>query len=281
MSKLLNASFWRLKKNKIFWGVIIITLVIASFMLITRYLDEVRYNEYNIQSNTIDSLFIKFINIIGFLIAIFTSLFVGTEYSDGTIRNKIIVGHSRKNIYLSNLIVSIVVGITLELIYLFMISIIGIPLFGNIQMQINEFLIVILDMIMITVVFSSIFNFISLLCSNITMSTVGCLLLILVMYVIVMALSETANSKEFLQNQTIDEYGNEKIETTYNENYPGDIPRNICKTIINIIPTGQAMELSSTSMEYDEIKFFPLYSLGVFILINSLGVYLFDKKELR
>lgn len=281
MSKLLNASFWRLKKNKIFWGVIIITLIIACVMIITRYNDEIRYAEFNMQPKTIDSLYITFINIVGFLIATFTSLFVGTEYSDGTIRNKIIVGHSRKNIYLANLIVSIVVGIILEVLYLLIISIIGIPLFGSIQMPIEDFFFVILDMIMVIIVFSSIFNFISLLCSNITISTVGCLLLILVMYVIVMSISGIANSEKYLKNQIVDEQGNERIELTFNEDYPGDLLKEICRNIVRIIPTGQTIELSSTSIEYEEIKIFPLYSFGLFVVINSLGIYLFNRKELR
>lgn len=281
MIKLLNASFWRLKKNKIFWGVIIITLIVSAVMLITRYNDEIRYAEFNMQPKTIDSSFISFINIVGFLLATFTSIFVGTEYSDGTIRNKIIVGHSRKNIYLSNLIISIVVGVILELIYLLIIALIGIPLFGNIQMPIDEFAFVILNMIMIIVVFSSIFNFISLLCSNITMSTVGCLLLILVMYVIVMSISGIANSEKYLENQTVGGEENEEAELILNEDYPGDLQKEICKNIIRIIPTGQAMKLSSTSLEYEEIKIFPLYSFGVFIIINCLGIYFFKKKELR
>ena len=41
----------------------------------------------------------------GLVAAILTSMFIGSEYSDGTIRNKLVVGHSRMRIYLANLIV--------------------------------------------------------------------------------------------------------------------------------------------------------------------------------
>ena len=50
-----------------------------------------------------DKMMLNYINIIGLFMAMFTSLFIGTEYDYGTIRNKIIVGHSRTSIYFSNL----------------------------------------------------------------------------------------------------------------------------------------------------------------------------------
>lgn len=170
MHNLLNAGFSRLKKNKIFLGLIIITLICAAFFLFGRYYDGIKYNGYGFSLKSTGQLLLEFTNIIGFFIALFTSLFVGTEYSDGTIRNKIIIGHSRKNIYLSNLIISITVGIIIELIYLLIVAAIGIPMFGELQIPLSEFLFILLDILMIIVSFSSIFNFISLICSNITIS---------------------------------------------------------------------------------------------------------------
>ena len=53
----------------------------------------------------IGQLMLNYPTMIGIIIAIFTGLFLGVEYSDGAIRNKITIGHKRINIYLSNLIV--------------------------------------------------------------------------------------------------------------------------------------------------------------------------------
>lgn len=288
MYKLLNASFSRLRKNKIFLGLVILTLIIAAFMLISEYLDKVKYSSvFGISSNTTDILLTNFINIVGFFIAIFTSLFVGAEYSDGTIRNKIVAGHSRKNIYLSNLIVSIVVGLILEFIYLIIISIVAIPVFGAIQMSYSQFLLILLDMIMIIIVYSSIFNFIALICSNITISTVTSLLLILIMFVIDMFLSPTANSTEYeKKNQIMDEQGNVTYEVVKNEDYPGKLIQTTCKTIINFNPVSQAIEISGNKIDINEedlkdIKVFSLYSLGVIIVITGIGIYLFNRKELK
>ena len=288
MYKLLNASFSRLRKNKIFLGLVILTIIIAVFMLVSEYLNNIKYSSvFGISSNTTDILLMKFINIIGFLIAIFTSLFVGAEYSDGTIRNKIVAGHSRKNIYLSNLIVSIVVGLILEFIYLIIISIVAIPLLGSIQMTFSQFAFILLDMIMIIIVYSSIFNFIALICSNITISTVSSLLLILIMFVIDMLLSPTANSTEYIQkNIVMDEQGNITYEIVKNEDYPGKIIQTTCKTIINFNPVSQAIEISGNKInmneeDFNNMKVYPLYSLGLIIIITAIGIYLFNIKELK
>ena len=288
MYKLLNASFSRLRKNKIFLGLVILTIIIAAFMLISEYLDKLKYSSvFGISSNTTDILLTNFINIIGFFIAIFTSLFVGAEYSDGTIRNKIVAGHSRKNIYLSNLIVSILVGIFLELIYLIIVSIVSIPIFGLVQMSFLQLAVILLDIIMIIIVYSSIFNFIALICSNITISTVTSLLLILIMFVIDMLLSPTANSTEYIQkNKVMDEQGNITYEIVKNEDYPGKLVQTICKTISNFNPVSQAIEISGNKInmneeDFNNMKVYPLYSLGLIIIITAIGIYLFNIKELK
>ena len=288
MYKLLNASFSRLRKNKIFLGLVILTIIIAAFMLVSEYLNNIKYSSvFGISSNTTDILLMKFINIIGFFIAIFTSLFVGAEYSDGTIRNKIVAGHSRKNIYLSNLIVSILVGIFLELIYLIIVSIVSIPIFGLVQMTFSQFAFILLDMIMIIIAYSSIFNFIALICSNITISTVTSLLLILIMFVIDMLLSPTANSTEYIQkNKVMDEQGNITYEIVKNEDYPGKLVQTICKTISNFNPVSQAIEISGNKInmneeDFNNMKVYPLYSLGLIIIITAIGIYLFNIKELK
>ncbi|MGY3662454.1 MAG: hypothetical protein ACXAHE_00930 [Roseburia sp. 1XD42-69] len=44
-------------------------------------------------------------------------MFLGTDYSDGTIRNKLTVGHTRTNIYLANLIVTFAAGLLIMCVW--------------------------------------------------------------------------------------------------------------------------------------------------------------------
>ena len=280
MYKLLNAGFYRLIKNKVFWGILIITLGIAGVFL---------YNQLDDSTNVIDNLLLDHIGIIGFFISIFTTLFVGLEYANGTIRNKIVVGHSRIKIYLSNLIISITVGIIIELSYMLVIAIIGIPVLGGLQIPLSQFILILLNIVMIIITYSSIFCCITLLCQDITISTVIGIILVIAMFVIEGILSLTANTEKYSYQITRNEQGVVTKEIIgINPNYPGETKKKIAQTILYIMPTGQANFIASgvsNQIKFNEepINTFTLllYSLGTTIVINIIGIYCFNKKELK
>ena len=286
MYKLLKANFFRLVKNKIFWGIVIITILIASFILFNTIL-----NQQGETKEGIDNILVMYIHFIGIFIAIFTSLFVGTEYSDGALRNKIVIGHSRKNIYFANMMTSIVVGICIELIYMLVITIVGIPTFGTLQMTTEKFLFIVLDIIFIIIAYASIFTCITLLCSDITVSTVTCIILVLVMLVVSMALSSTANATKYYESYSQNENGEIEVYQEPNPDYPGDFKKNVAKTILYCIPTGQASQIASQVnkqpfrmidyMSDNELKTAFLYSLGMTVFITGIGIYCFKRKDLK
>lgn len=107
MSKLLSANFSRMKKDKIFMLSTAFMFGMGVFMPLMNYffvkkLDHPAY---------LDDGFFACAPIIGIVLSILCSLFIGTEYSDGILRNKIIIGQKRVAIYLSNLITCIIAGI--------------------------------------------------------------------------------------------------------------------------------------------------------------------------
>lgn len=83
MRRLLAANIRRLMMNKTFWQsvscMVIIECLLCLFLL-------------NQTSMSFDFLIFLSFQCIGVLTSIFFSLFLGCEYSDGTIRNKLIVG---------------------------------------------------------------------------------------------------------------------------------------------------------------------------------------------
>ena len=95
MSKLLSADFARLKKDKVFWIGMIFMFVLGILSPVMNYIDMNR-GGYEIP---LESSFFVYAIYIGILLSAFCSLFVGTEYSDGTIRNKIVIGHGRIQVY--------------------------------------------------------------------------------------------------------------------------------------------------------------------------------------
>ena len=126
MRKLLHANFLRLKKDKYFWTGIVVMALYAIADCAGQYNNMTRYE----MTVSYDGVFFASHMVIGMLIAAFCSLYIGTEYSDGTIRNKLIAGCDRKSIYLSNFITCTAAGVMMNTVYMLVAGILGIPLFG-------------------------------------------------------------------------------------------------------------------------------------------------------
>ena len=103
MSKLLAANFSRMKKDVSFWIISAAVLMISiSEVINNAYIDATVYPEDG--ETILNFLLFQTIPAMGMVYAIFIAMFIGKEYSNGTIRNKLIVGHTRTNIYLANFI---------------------------------------------------------------------------------------------------------------------------------------------------------------------------------
>lgn len=277
MTKLLNAGFTRLKKDKFFWLLTLTSVAVALFFIVTQYLNKVKYN---IEIQTEDLLKV-YIVIIGIVIAVFSSFFIGTEYSDATIRNKLIIGHKRVNIYFSNLIIVITSGVFFQALFMAIIAAFGLPLFGGLTSPASTFLFTLFRMLMIIVAYSSIFTFISMTCSNRTVSCIACLLLIFAMLMAALLLFDIITTPEFIEKAEIinEQTGEFKIITERNSRYPSELKMLICQTLQKTSPAGQSFQMT---LEMEEnTKTLPLYSAVLSLVFTGAGAFLFKRKELK
>lgn len=276
MYRLLDAGFERIKKNKVFFGCIFVTIGIAIFMLVSNYSD---MKNYNAQIST-SELVSNYLPMIGMFIAIFTGLFVGTEYSDGTIRNKIIAGHKKINIYLSNFIISSIVAIIFQIIWTAFVLIIAVPVFGKPIIELNQLLITSFDSIMFIIAYSAIFNFISVLSCNKTISAVTCILLFFIMLGVTVSAFNIIQTPETVQQGGLNpDTGVVSFEEVPNPKYPSDSKRQFYQTIVDIIPMGQAFSIGA-GLDTN-VYMLPVYSAALIVLFNGFGIYLFNKKDLN
>ena len=288
MIKLLRAGFFRLKKEIMFWLFIIVTIAVAGIRILT-----------TVHYEPLDKFLYDYIIYIGLFIAMFVSVFVGKEHSEGIIRNKIIVGHNRISIYISKLIISIVVSLLCEFIYIAIMYLIGSKIYKPLQMTISQLSIIILNAVLIIITYCSIFNLISMICSEITISVVMCVIIFVIMFVAEMIIGKTANEPKYITSSSWDNGVRTIISQELNPNYPGDDIVNLAKKIYLLLPQGQAQLITNSKLtDSDEIKEqlytkeeieeyiktiyqMPIYSLIVIGVVNIGGLYLFSKKELK
>lgn len=271
MYKLLRAGFFRLRKDIIFWLFLFLTIGTAGLTIL-------KYNS-SWSEVVLDKVANNFVMYIGLFIAIFVSIFVGKEYSEGIIRNKLIVGHSRMSIYLSKLIICVSASILCELIYIAVVLLIGTPLFGKIQMSLSQFLMSIVDTCLVIIAYCSIFNFITMICSEVTVSTTISILIFIIMFIAEASLGYIANASKYITNSYWENGVEQIISQEPDPNYPGDEKVKLAKTIYLFIPQGQASKISNIDTEL--LYKMPIYSIILISIINISGIYLFSRKELK
>lgn len=274
MIKLLNASFTRLRKNKLFWILTIFSIVLALFMVYTRYSDMTKYGDVI----EVEQIMLNYSTIIGVVIAIFTSLFLGVEYSDGAIRNKISIGHKRTNIYLSNLITTTITSLFSYALFIAIAAIIGIPLFGSITIPISKLLMLLGCIFVTIIVYSSIFTFIAMMISNKTITAIVSIMLSFGMMFYSLMTFDILSQPEYIDTLIMKD-GMQEIINTKNNHYLEGEKRKAFQLSIDIIPAGQMFQIAGRTAE--NLKMFPLYSLGIIVIFTSAGLVLFNKKELK
>ncbi|MDE7200363.1 MAG: ABC transporter permease [Lachnospiraceae bacterium] len=106
MRNLLSANFARLWRCRLFW---FMEAGVFAWGVLAYYLLKVNTrNGYPFLNG--NSYFFNEMTFIGITIACFSGFFIGTEYSDGAMRNKLSVGHSRMKVYLANLVTILCAG---------------------------------------------------------------------------------------------------------------------------------------------------------------------------
>lgn len=274
MIKLLNAGFTRLRKNKLFWLLTIFSIGLALFMIYTQYSDMKKYEEVI----EVEQLMLNYSTIVGIAIAIFTSLFLGVEYSDGAIRNKISIGHKRTNIYLSNLIIVTITSLFSYIVFLVIVASIGIPLFGTITLPISK-LLMLLGCIFVTIIaYTGIFTFLAMIISNKTITAVVSIMLAFGMMMNAMICFNKLEAPKTIQQASIVN-GETKIKEVPNPRYLSEDKRKIYQIMVDINPAGQMFQIAGRTAP--NLKVLPIYSLGVLVISTGVGLILFKKKELK
>ncbi len=277
MMRLLDAEFTRLKKSKIFRFVCLISIGVAIFMLYVSYKDMKQYNEVI----DVAQLMLNYSTMIGIVIAIFTSLFLGVEYAEGAIRNKISMGHRRTDIYFSNLILTISVSLFAYLLFLLMIIVGGFTLFGGITAPIPVLMKVIGCIFLAIIAYSSLFTFIAMMVTNKTLMAILSIMVVFLLTIGSLSCLNILGTPEFIQTTTIvnQETGESKIEEMPNPKYPSAKERAFYQTVVDINPAGQMFQLAGRTVP--NLNLLLLYSIGVVFVFTASGIILFRKKELK
>lgn len=277
MYNLLTSEWKRLTKDKVFWLCLGVTLAAAIISMLNgcRQAKGMIADGYQI---SLEDYYYNLAPVIGLLCAVFSSLFLGTEYNDGTIRNKIIAGHTRKEIYLANLCVNLTAGTCFTLAWLTG-SMVGIPFLGPWETGIAVFLLFALTAVFFTAAMIGIFTLLGMLCSNKAISAVTALLFFLALLIFASILYNRLCEPELTSSVVLTSQGIQPQEPTPNPNYVSGVTRTVYQFLVDFLPTGQSILLANAELGR------PLLSILSSIFITAAttlsGIALFRRKDLK
>ena len=239
MSRLLVSTLFRMLKKVVFW-----------FFMLCMFSYGV-YSASNIASKAcagvvLDGCLFEGLPLMGLVSAIFTSLFIGSEYSDGTIRNKLVVGHSRMRIYLANLIVCSIASILISLAYTAGVFVIGNMKGGELITETGVITMCMICGLLISVTFTSIMTLLAILNTNKAGNVVISMVLALVLLVSGAFIHQRLNEPKIYDNYvSVNEMGiPTQVEQLPNPQYIDGTPRVILEVLNDLLPSGQAMQLA-------------------------------------
>lgn len=278
MNRLLSASFSRLWRNKIFWLCMGGMLIYAvAYML---YSSQRPYSRTG-EAYPLEHYYFQILLYIGFFFAAVTSMLLGTEYSDGTMRNKLIAGHTRTHVYLANLIISYVANLLIMGVGLTG-ALVGVPALGFFTFGAANLVGYFLICVLLVAAYSAINTFIAMLSSNKTMTVLVSLALTLGLLLCASMLYNALEAPETISTLSgVTISGGEPIvgEKVPNPDYIGGAMRSVFQMLMDILPTGQGANLAFLQIERANTMM--LSSAAVTVGVTAVGIVLFRRKDLK
>lgn len=281
MASLIKAEFTRLFKNKVLYILCAASAALGAFLPIVQYLTRDEGEPGSITYADSGCFAIIFFG--GFIAAILISLFTGTEYSDGTIRNKLVCGHTRPSVYFSKLVVNFCGMLTV--LACFYITFFGFctPLLKVFQYTAKDILFGVLVGCANFLAYTAIFTAISICKSNKATVAVLCmvmtLILIICAFFVQSRLSEPAYYPPTI-SVSVDGVL-EEIPEEPNPNYLSGTKREVFQFILDFLPSGQAFQSSGFSAEPEMKGEFIIWSLVLTAASTLVGLPVFRKKNIN
>jgi len=280
MSKLLSANFARLVKSRVFWTLEIFCMISGAVMY-----GLVIFNTGNLGKRWLlwnaNSYFFFFITYIGAVLAVFATLFIGTEYSDGTIRNKISIGHRRCDIYFSNLIIVAATGAIFCITHMLMAVLIGIPFVGTAVLPEFSSILWRLGCVgLIVLAYAALFTLFAMLDGNKSRAAVISLILALVLAASGMLVFGRLQEPKLTSRMVMQADGSfERQENIPNSRYVDGTARTVYEWIDVTMPSAQALHILQRDGEFDSRM--PFCGMGLTVLLTAGGITCFRRKDIR
>ena len=280
MRKLLSANFSRLWRSKIFWVLEVLSAVLGAVFYILAIINTKNIGENWYLTNGNYYFFIGLVSI-GAIMAVFSAFYIGSEYDQGTIRNKLNVGCTRNSIYLANLVVVVTAGVLFTITQMASSVVVGLPFLGGLMWtalapvgwRIPTAIVMLLCC-------AAVFTFIAMQDSNKSRSLLICFVLALTIVFVGLFTTSRLNEPELTSRMVMQADGSYQREFNLpNPRYITGTTRTIYTIVDACIPASQGFNIARSEGEFNLLAI--VCQLGMTAVFTVAGVILFKKKDIK
>ena len=281
MNRVFCANMMRLKKNKLFWLGMVLTAGYGILNCCTVYRMMQKYGEAEGGAYPLDNCLLTFMPVIGIVLSVVISMYLGTDYSDGTIRNKIMAGKSRNSIYTANFLTCSVIGMVIYCFGLLSVALVGTPLLGGIQEEPLTVAKLLADGILMVIANAAIFNMIAMLASNKAHGAVISILATFGLLFLAIYIFNALSQPEMIEEVVITakEQIPEQLEKVKNPHYVSGLKRKLYEFLTDLLPSGQGIQLASFAAAHSCRM--AGCSVAVAAVFHVAGSMIFRKKNIK
>lgn len=279
MRKLLAADFSRLWKNKTYLLCLILLPLCCLFFGAATY--QTALQKAGSDPLYVEDLLFNMLPLFDFVCVFVNVWFLGTEFDENTIRNKLIVGHTRTAIFLSEGLVCLTASLLLLAVTLTVSGICGVVFFKVFLCTPAGILFLLLCCVLFTAVLTAFAVGIGMNIHSKAASLAISLGLFFLLFFLASGCGNAlAEPPTTYSNITISvENGVQLGEEIDNPAYIEGYKRTVCELLYDALPTGQSFQLSS--LELERTSRFAPFSLILLALFTAIGMPLFCRRDLR
>ena len=276
MPKLLRANFSRLLHDRAFRLLSALMAFFGTSMAVVNAVHARQDGEIWVMDYTI-FIYVILAPIVN---AVLTALFIGNDYSSGTMRNKRIAGHRRGIIYLANLLVCICAGICLCHAFALPQAAVGLLLKGELNTAPTTILLYVGLSFALMIAFTALFTLIAMLCQNKSHTTAGCILLTFALLFAGVYISSTLEEPEYLAAYSYTENGVTVEEPEQrNPYYITGMKRQVYEFLQDLTPGGQVIQISEMGVKKPAML--AIYDGLILLLVTGFGLVFFRREDLK
>lgn len=260
MRKLLAADFYMLRRSTAFWLALFFmaasttVLVIATYNMLTEY-------GYDPSQYTIEATMFCMLPSVGIVNAIWLHLFIGSDYDQGTIRNKFICGHTRRAIFFSHWLIASSGALVTLLASLSLGVCLSWYFFRSFMLNATDLALAVTSCVLLTICYAAINVALAMNISR-KSSSVVCGIIVMLVLSIFASYLEVMLSSTLVSGWT-----------------PVTLKDHLILFIYDLLPSGQCSQINA--MMFDHLARWPLYSLILIVLVTAAGYLLFRQKDIK